>query len=79
MSNSFIDHRSDNIDDPTLIRPAIDEIAEEDHLPFRVPVNTGFLVIAEFFEQLNEWLAVAVDVTNQVITHGTMLLGQPYC
>jgi hypothetical protein len=34
-------------------------------LPFRVPENPGSLVIAEFFEQVNKWLAVAVDVTPE--------------
>ena len=63
------DHRPHDVDDFALLRAAIDKITEEDDLPVRLPVDTIDVEVTELAEEPMQWLAVSVDIADQVVVH----------
>ena len=61
-----VHHATSHIDRPDLRRPAIDEVADEDRGPLRMPPRAGPLAIAHEAQQRFELVRMAVDVADDI-------------
>ena len=56
------------VDDLPLLRAAIYEIADEDHLPFRMPEHTFDFNVIELAQQAMQRVSVTMNVTNEIVS-----------
>jgi hypothetical protein len=63
----LFDHGPDDFKHLPNLWPPVDEIAEEDHLAFGMLVRSVGLLVAEEFEELHEFIGMAVNVADQVV------------
>jgi len=66
---ALINHRANNFQYTPLIRAAVDEVTEKNDLPIRVAMHAVRLPIAEPAQQLDQRLAVTVNITDEVVLH----------
>ena len=72
----LLDHGPDDFKHLPNLRATVDEVAEEDHLAFGMAVRHPGLLVAEGFEQLHQFIGMAVNVADQVV-HGLLLFRLP--
>jgi len=61
-------HRARNSQDLPLLRAAIDKIANEDHLPSRMPENTFDFGVVELAYQAMQSVGVTMNVTDEIVS-----------
>ena len=66
-SMTSLDHGPNNFERLPNLWPPVDEVAEKNHLAFGMSVNPTGVVIAKFVQQLDEFIGMAVNVTDQVV------------
>ena len=66
---SGIEHFSDDADRFQLPWPAVDEVANKDRGPFRMAPSSQVVPIAHLAQQRGQLVRVAVNVTDNVVTH----------
>ena len=60
------------------VRPTVDDVAEEDHLPARMTPDTALQAIAQLIQQPRQRMATAVDIADRVVaTLGIQLHQSP--
>jgi hypothetical protein len=60
-------HWPDDFKHVSDVRPSVNEVAEEDHLAFRMTVRSQGLLVAEEFKELHQFIGMAVNVADQVV------------
>ena len=68
----FFGHGSDDLKRLTDLRSSVDEVAEENHLAFGMPVFALGLVVAQGSEQMYQFIGVAVNITDQIVHDGIL-------
>jgi hypothetical protein len=62
-----LDHGADNLKHLSNLWPPVNEVAEKDHSAIRVLVNAFDLSVAQGIQKFDQFVGVAVNVTNQVV------------
>jgi hypothetical protein len=63
----LFDHGPNDFKHLPNLWPPVYEIAEEDHLAFGMPVRSVGLFVTEEFEELHQFIGMAVNVADQVV------------
>ena len=66
LSRSGAHHGPDGVHGCDLVRPTVDEIADEDRLASRIPESAIVFSVSKFVQKSAELVGTAVDVTNDV-------------